>query len=122
MPGPQDPGIVKVYPRFRINIISGLFYSFESFFNLYLNFKRSGILPHVTEYIRKKVPHCHFPSNPCRIQFGSRQIVIFREDLLQKMSRNAIKIPDPEKFSEDVRNIFIRNFSLFVRIFFRPLK
>ena len=53
-----------------------------------------------TEYIKKKIPNCHFPSNPCRIQFGSRQIVVFREDLLQKMSRNAIKIPDPDKLSD----------------------
>lgn len=82
--GPQDPGLIKVYPR-------------------------PGILPHSTEYIRKKVPNCHFPSNPCRIQFGSRQIVVFREDLLQKMSRNAIKIPDPETMTEDVLN-FKRTF------------
>ena len=64
--------------------------------------KRSGLLQNCTEYFRKKIPNCHFTSNPCRIQFGSRQIVIFREDLMQKMSRNAIKIPDPEKLSEDV--------------------
>lgn len=77
VPGPQDPGVARVYPR-------------------------AGILPHCTEYFRKKINKCHFGSNPCRIQFGSRQIVVFREDLLQKMSRNAIKIPDQEKITEDV--------------------
>lgn len=77
MPGPQDPGMVKVYPR-------------------------PGILDHCTEYIRKKIPNCHFPSNPCRLEFGSRQIVLFREDLIQKMCRNAIKIPDSEKLTENV--------------------
>jgi DNA polymerase epsilon subunit 2 len=65
-------------------------------------FSSPGLLPHCTEYLRKKIPNCHFPSNPCRIQFGSRQIVVFREDLLQKMSRNAIKIPDSDKLTEDV--------------------
>lgn len=80
--GPQDPGLIKVYPR-------------------------PGILPHTTEYIRKKIPNCHFPSNPCRIQFGSRQIVVFREDLLQKMSRNAIKIPDSETLTEDLTKTLI---------------
>ena len=59
-------------------------------------------MPHCTDYIRKKIPKCHFASNPCRIQFGSRQIVVFREDLLQKMIRNAIKMPDTEKVTEDV--------------------
>lgn len=78
VPGPQDPGVVRVYPR-------------------------AGILPDCTEYFRKKIKKWHFTSNPCRIQFGSRQIVVFREDLLQKMSRNAIKIPDQEKITEDVR-------------------
>jgi len=82
IPGPQDPGVIKVYPR-------------------------PGILSHITEYIRKKVPNCHFPSNPCRIQFGSRQIVVFRENLLQKMSRNAIKIPDAEKLAEDLTKTII---------------
>lgn len=82
IPGPQDPGVVKVYPR-------------------------PGMLNDYTEYIRKKIPNCHFPSNPCRIQFGSRQIVVFREDLLQKMSRNAIKIPDSEKLSEDLAKTLI---------------
>lgn len=80
--GPQDPGLIKVYPR-------------------------PGIFPHSTEYIRKKIPNCHFPSNPCRIQFGSRQIVVFREDLLQKMSRNAMKIPDSDKLAEDLTKTLI---------------
>lgn len=80
--GPQDPGLIKIYPR-------------------------PGILPHSTEYIRKKIPNCHFPSNPCRIQFGSRQIVVFREDLLQKMSRNAIKMPDSETITEDLTKTLI---------------
>lgn len=65
-------------------------------------FSRSGILSHCTEYFRKKIPNCHFPSNPCRLEFGSRQIVLFREDLLQKMCRNAIKIPQSQKLTEDV--------------------
>lgn len=82
VPGPQDPGIVKAYPR-------------------------AGILPNCTEYFRKKIPNHHFASNPCRLQFGSRQVVVFREDLLQKMSRNAIKIPDPDKLSEDLAKTLI---------------
>ena len=65
------------------------------------------MLNYYTEYIRKKIPNCHFPSNPCRIQFGSRQIVVFREDLLQKMSRNAIKIPDSEKLTEDLAKTLV---------------
>ncbi|RMZ94966.1 DNA polymerase epsilon subunit 2, partial [Brachionus plicatilis] len=71
------------------------------------NLNKAGILPHCTEYIRKKIPKCHFASNPCRIQFGSRQIVVFREDLLQKMSRNAIKIPDPDKLADDLAKTLI---------------
>jgi len=87
--------------------------SLDSIYSIYkisylkFHFYRPGILNDHTEYIRKKIPNCHFPSNPCRIQFGSRQIVVFREDLLQKMSRNAIKIPDSEKLSEDLAKTLV---------------
>ncbi len=80
--GPQDPGLIKVYPR-------------------------PGLFAHTTDYLRKKLAHCHFPSNPCRLQFGSRQIVVFREDLLQKMSRNAMKVPDAASLAEDLTKTLI---------------
>lgn len=82
VPGPLDSGFVKIYPR-------------------------SGLLDHYTDYIRKKVKNCHFTSNPCRIQFCSRQIVVFREDILQKMMRNAIKLPDTNTITEDFAKTII---------------
>jgi len=110
IPGPQDTGVVKIYPRWDDLwvLFRCILYSIFLIFSLF-KYDRPGILPHHTEYIRKKIPNCHFASNPCRIQFGSRQIVVFREDVLQKMNRNAIKIPDPEKITEDVWNCVLKH-------------
>ena len=68
VPGPSDPGFANILPR-----------------------------PPLAEFmwqdLVQRVPGCIFTTNPCRIQYGTQEIVILREDILTKMCRNAIHFP-----------------------------
>ncbi|XP_043477041.1 DNA polymerase epsilon subunit 2 [Leptopilina heterotoma] len=44
----------------------------------------------VADFI-KRVPHTHLATNPCRIQYCTKEIVVFREDILLKLCRNTLK-------------------------------
>jgi DNA polymerase epsilon subunit 2 len=45
----------------------------------------------------EKIPNCTFASNPCRIQYGAQEIVVLREDIVEKMCRNCIRMPSTQK-------------------------
>ncbi|CAG5118666.1 unnamed protein product, partial [Candidula unifasciata] len=68
VPGPNDPGHSTILPR-------------------------PTIPNSITEAFRKKVPGAVFTSNPCRIQYCTQEIVVFREDIVTKMCRNCVKFP-----------------------------
>ncbi|CAL1538535.1 unnamed protein product [Lymnaea stagnalis] len=68
VPGPNDPGHSTILPR-------------------------PNIPNSITEAFRKKVPNAIFTSNPCRIQYCTQEIVIFREDIVTKLCRNCVKFP-----------------------------
>ncbi len=69
VPGPTDPGFPSIFPR--------------------------PPLPDcLTEDLRKRVPLAKFVSNPCRVQFCTREIVLFREDIVTKMCRNCVYFPE----------------------------
>ena len=65
IPGPQDPGSAKIFPR---PSVPSLF----------------------TSSLRNKVTHATFTTNPCRIRFFSKEIVFFRENIVNKMRRHSI--------------------------------
>ena len=65
VPGPEDPGMGSVLPRRKIPDI-------------------------FVQELQDKVPHLTFASNPCRIRFYTQEIVILRENLLEKMQRMSI--------------------------------
>ena len=67
--GPSDPGYANIYPR-------------------------PAMPDHITEDLRALVPKARFVSNPCRVQFCTREMVIFREDIVTKMCRNCIYFPE----------------------------
>lgn len=83
VPGPDDPGLQYILPRPPIPDI------FLSDF-------------------RKKVPKAIFTSNPCRIQFCSQEIVIFREDIVSKMCRNSIYMPWEHEKKVDIPSLFVK--------------
>lgn len=43
-----------------------------------------------TARIQQKIKNVHFAGNPCRIKYCSQEIIIFREDLMNIMRRNAL--------------------------------
>ena len=55
---------------------------------------RPAIPNSITEDFRRKVPSAVFTSNPCRIQYCTQEIVVFREDIVTKMCRNCVKFPE----------------------------
>lgn len=68
VPGPMDPGPGKVSPR-------------------------PPIPSTLVSDVINRVPNAHFTSNPCRLQFCTREIVIYRNDILNKVSRHCIRFP-----------------------------
>ena len=81
VPGPQDPGYATILPR-------------------------PGIPKTITEDFRSRVPGAEFATNPCRIQYCTKEMVVFREDIVMKMCRNCVRYPSdgniPNHFAKTV--------------------
>jgi len=73
VPGPQDLGSPKIFPK--------------------------PPLPKcIVEQVTERLPNAIFTTNPCRIQYCTKEIVVLREDMLTKMCRNALRLPREEHF------------------------
>ncbi|XP_073247665.1 DNA polymerase epsilon subunit 2-like [Porites lutea] len=72
VPGTQDPGQGNILPR---PPIPSLF----------------------TSAITAKIPLSIFTTNPCRIQYCTQEIIVLREDLINKMCRNSTNLPSDLK-------------------------
>lgn len=57
---------------------------------------RPSIPPALCADLLKAWPRTKLMSNPCRLQYCSQQILIFRMDLLARMGRNTIHFPDKQ--------------------------
>ncbi|KAH0503390.1 DNA polymerase epsilon subunit 2 [Microtus ochrogaster] len=68
VPGPEDPGFGSILPR-------------------------PPLAESITKEFRERVPFSVFTTNPCRIQYCTQEIIIFREDLVNKMCRNCVRFP-----------------------------
>ncbi|KAI1237435.1 DNA polymerase epsilon subunit 2, partial [Lamprotornis superbus] len=68
VPGPEDPGPGSILPR-------------------------PPLAENITQEFRQLVPFSVFTTNPCRIQYCTQEIIIFREDLINKMCRNCVRFP-----------------------------
>ncbi|XP_033106348.1 DNA polymerase epsilon subunit 2-like [Anneissia japonica] len=80
VPGPRDPGPGNILPR-------------------------KAIPDCITEEFRRNVPGAIFTSNPCRIQYCTQEMVIFREDILTKMCRNCVRFPEA---GSDIPSHFVK--------------
>lgn len=74
VPGPADPGSPNIFPR-------------------------AALPPHITAELASKLPGARFLTNPARVQFCTQEIVIFREDIVTKLCRNAIHFPESGEIS-----------------------
>lgn len=86
VPSLQDPLLTSVYPK-------------------------PPLPSNILTPILAKIPNYHLASNPCRLQYCSQEIVIFREDIIEKMCRNCVRVPsDVSKLHEHfVRTILSQN-------------
>ncbi|RLN96760.1 hypothetical protein BBJ28_00025649 [Nothophytophthora sp. Chile5] len=75
VPGPNDPGSSRAFPRHPLPELC-------------------------TRELLRKLPNVTCSTNPCRIRYYTQDLVIFREDLHQKMQRHAILPPMPEEEEE----------------------
>uniref|UniRef100_A0A8B9FAU2 DNA polymerase epsilon subunit n=1 Tax=Amazona collaria TaxID=241587 RepID=A0A8B9FAU2_9PSIT len=80
VPGPEDPGPGSVLPR-------------------------PPLAENITQEFRQLVPFSVFTTNPCRIQYCTQEIIIFREDLVNKMCRNCVRFPSSKM---DIPNHFVK--------------
>uniref|UniRef100_A0A8B9LBR7 DNA polymerase epsilon subunit n=1 Tax=Astyanax mexicanus TaxID=7994 RepID=A0A8B9LBR7_ASTMX len=80
VPGPEDPGPSTILPR-------------------------PPLAENITEEFRQRVPFSVFTTNPCRIQYCSQEIVVIREDLVNKMCRNCVRLPSGNL---DIPNHFVK--------------
>lgn len=77
IPGPYDPGAPRILPR-------------------------PPLPGFVVEDFVKTIPGTILATNPCRIQYCTKEIVVFREDILHKLCRNTFQYPEAGKVAEDV--------------------
>ncbi|XP_032795121.1 LOW QUALITY PROTEIN: DNA polymerase epsilon subunit 2 [Daphnia magna] len=81
VPGPSDSGFCNILPRPPLAKV-------------------------IREEFLQRVPNAVFTTNPCRIQYGTKEIVVLREDIITKMCRNAIHFPTtddiPQQFAKSL--------------------
>uniref|UniRef100_A0A8C6DQQ8 DNA polymerase epsilon subunit n=1 Tax=Moschus moschiferus TaxID=68415 RepID=A0A8C6DQQ8_MOSMO len=80
VPGPEDPGFGSILPR-------------------------PPFAESITDEFRQRVPFSVFTTNPCRIQYCTQEIIVFREDLVNKMCRNCVRFPSSNL---DIPNHFVK--------------
>ncbi|XP_039073256.1 DNA polymerase epsilon subunit 2 isoform X3 [Hyaena hyaena] len=80
VPGPEDPGFGSILPR-------------------------PPLAESITDEFRQRVPFSVFTTNPCRIQYCTQEIIVFREDLVNKMCRNCVRFPSSNL---DIPNHFVK--------------
>ena len=56
---------------------------------------------HFLKGLQSKVTHVHLASNPCRLRYFSKEIVLSRFDVLSKLRRSSILPPKPHFESEN---------------------
>ena len=80
LPGPNDLGQANILPN-------------------------PGIPSVLVSDMTSRIPTAQFCSNPLRIQFCTREIVIFRDDLMNKLCRHCVRFPSE---STDLPNHFTK--------------
>lgn len=61
--------------------------------------------PSFVSRMKQKVRNCIFTTNPCRIRYCTQEIVISREDMLNKLWRNALLAPNLEADDDPIRHV-----------------
>jgi len=59
----------------------------------------------ITEEFSKKITKAIFTSNPCRIQYFSQEIIVYCDNLMEKMCKNSIKFPNSDMPDNLIKSI-----------------
>jgi DNA polymerase epsilon subunit 2 len=68
LPGPRDPGLRGILPQ-------------------------PALPKYCTQSLRNKVTHATFATNPCRLRYFSKEIVLYRNDVVFQLQRSALVTP-----------------------------
>ncbi|KAJ1650181.1 DNA-directed DNA polymerase epsilon, subunit B [Dispira simplex] len=68
---------------------------------------RPAIPKFFTTTLASKITRARFLSNPCRLRYCNRDLVIFRQDLMNKLRRNCIIVPSDEH-GKDMKRHLVR--------------
>lgn len=82
IPGPSDPYSAQMLPQ-------------------------SPLPPLMVRELVRRVPNITFGSNPCRIRYFTQEIVLFRDDVMSRMMRNAVHM-GPEREGTDLRKALVQ--------------
>lgn len=86
-------------------------------FSLFNGFPKYPFVPSLIEKMKEKIPNIINATNPCRFSIFGKEIVIFRDDLNKKLSRNTIN--DTEKANNNNAMIVNNQSELFVETILR---
>ncbi|EGG18266.1 putative DNA polymerase epsilon subunit B [Cavenderia fasciculata] len=56
---------------------------------------KPAIVDYFTKGFKQRIPNSIFTTNPCRLRYCTQEIVIFRDDIVNRMRRHIIKEPNP---------------------------
>jgi len=71
VPGPEDPGLEHVLPR-------------------------PPLPPSLRASLEHRIHHIHFATNPCRLRYFSKELVIFRQNMVSQLRRSCLWQTDSE--------------------------
>uniref|UniRef100_F6WBW9 DNA polymerase II subunit 2 n=2 Tax=Ciona intestinalis TaxID=7719 RepID=F6WBW9_CIOIN len=80
VPSPEDYGLGQILPRPAIPDVA-------------------------TDEFCAKVPNAIFASNPCRIQYCTQEMIIYRDDIVKKMCKNSIRGPTTDINEQFVKSV-----------------
>ena len=73
-------------------------------FSLFNGFPKYPFVPSLIEKMKEKIPNIINATNPCRFSIFGKEIVIFRDDLNKKLSRNTINDTDNANNKNEIGN------------------
>nr|XP_023026424.1 DNA polymerase epsilon subunit 2 [Leptinotarsa decemlineata] len=68
---------------------------------------RLGLPDYVTGEMKRLLPKAIFPTNPCRLQYCNREIVLFRADLVPKFLQGTLHKPPKEQIVDCIKRTVI---------------
>ena len=60
---------------------------------------------HLVHRMKQKIKNVTFTTNPCRIRYCTQEIVVYREDLLNKLWRNTLITPNLEAHEDPIKHV-----------------